>query len=131
VSLTHEDVIRYLESLSSEELGKLADEVLARVGAPPIAPPVRLERYDSTMGVPIEPPHMGIPSFDVVLRDHGPDKLAVIRALRKALGPDWPLATVKNLVESAPVMVREAVSRDEAHALARALTEAGAVVQVR
>lgn len=127
MSLTLEDVIRYLESLSSEELGKLADEVLARVGAPPIAPPVPASRYVSTMGAVIEPPEMGIPTFDVVLRDYGPAKLAVIRAVRRVL-PQLSLEAAKKLVESAPVVLCEGVPRGEAAVIMEALLEAGAVV---
>lgn len=129
MSLTHEDVIRYLESLSGEELSKLADEVLARVGAPPIAAPLPPEPV-STMGVPW-PPEMGYPAFEVVLRDYGADKLAVIVALRRALGPDLGLDAAKKLVESAPVVVREAVDRREADAIAEELRRAGAVVDLR
>jgi large subunit ribosomal protein L7/L12 len=128
-SLTHDDVIRYLESLPSEELGKLADEVLARVGAPPIAPPVRPERYDSTMGEDLS--RRGLPSSDVVLRDYGPNKLAVIRAVRNVLGPHLGLDDAKRLVESAPVKLREGLWPEEAQEIAEELRGAGAVVEVR
>jgi large subunit ribosomal protein L7/L12 len=131
VSLTREDVIRYLESLSGEELGKLADEVLARVGAPPIAPPIAPpvlpSSFKRTTGVAI----MGSPTFDVFLRSFGADKLAVIRAVRRVLGPHLGLDEAKKLVESAPVRLREGLEKYEAEDLAKELRGAGAEVEVR
>lgn len=133
MKLTREDVIAYLESLPGEELGKLADEVLARVGAPPIAPPVALPRHhDISMGAPLPDPHeIGFPTWELLLRDHGPDKLTVIRIIRRVLGDRSSLAAVKQLVESAPAVVHTTDRRGEAEDLAAELRRAGAVVELR
>lgn len=131
MTLTREDVIAYLESLPGEELGKLADEVLARIGAPPIAPPVVLPRHDVTMGAPPDPYEIGFPTWEIVLRDHGPDKLTVIRIIRRVLGDRSSLAAVKQLVESAPAVVHTTDRRGEVEDLAAELRRAGAVVELR
>jgi large subunit ribosomal protein L7/L12 len=67
--------------------------------------------------------------FDVILKDFGPKKIEVIKAVRKltALG----LKEAKDLVESAPAPVQEAVSKEAAEAAKKALEEAGATVEVK
>lgn len=130
MSITLEDVIDYLERLPSEELGKLADEVLARLGAPPIA---RYPRPGHVMGgVPPSTETMGeAPMFALVLRGHGPNKLEVVLIVRKMLGLKASLQDAKRLVESAPVVLLEDLSRNEAMDAADVLREAGADVHLR
>ena len=67
--------------------------------------------------------------FDVVLTSFGSAKVGVIKAVRAltSLG----LKEAKDLVESAPAPVREAVSKDEAEDARKQLEEAGASVEVR
>ena len=67
--------------------------------------------------------------FDVVLTSFGSAKVGVIKAVRAmtSLG----LKEAKDLVESAPAPVREAVSKDEAEEARKQLEEAGASVEVR
>ena len=67
--------------------------------------------------------------FDVVLTSFGSAKVGVIKAVRAltSLG----LKEAKDLVESAPAPVREAVSKDDAEEAKKQLEEAGASVEVR
>ena len=67
--------------------------------------------------------------FDVILKDFGPKKIEVIKAVRKltALG----LKEAKDLVESAPSPVQEAVSKEAAEEAKKTLEEAGATVEVK
>ena len=128
MSVTRDDVIRYLEALPADELGTLADEVLARLGMPPIAePPPRL----ITISGAIPDLTTGFRTFDIVLRAAGPDKLAVITLTRRLLGGSLGLHETKELVESAPVVLREGLSREEAREMADALQGAGADVELR
>lgn len=127
MSLTREEVIRYLEGLSGEELGALADEVLARLGVPP-APQPTYRLMGAAVSDVVE---MGIPLFDVVLHSHGADKLAVIRLVRRVLGLDVSLAEAKRLVESAPAVIWRDLRRSEALELVEELRKAGAVAEVR
>lgn len=124
MSLTLDDVIHYLEGLSGEELGQLADEVLARIGAPPVVLPRRPP--STTMGIEI-----GWVGFDVVLTDPGPNKAAVIVALRQTWRLAMGLQEVKKLVERAPVTLFEQLSKSEAEERARELRALGAVVELR
>jgi large subunit ribosomal protein L7/L12 len=67
--------------------------------------------------------------FDVVLTSFGSAKVGVIKTVRAltSLG----LKEAKDLVESAPAPIREAVSKDEAEDARKQLEEAGASVEIR
>lgn len=67
--------------------------------------------------------------FDVVLKAAGANKVAAIKAVRSATG--LGLKEAKAMVESAPVAVKEGVSKDDAEALKKELEEAGAEVEVK
>ncbi|MGI2856312.1 50S ribosomal protein L7/L12 [Shewanella algae] len=67
--------------------------------------------------------------FDVVMTSHGDNKVAVIKAVRGATG--LGLKEAKAMAESAPVAVKEAVSKEEAEALKKDLEEAGAQVEIK
>jgi len=67
--------------------------------------------------------------FDVILKDIGANKVAVIKAVRGATG--LGLKEAKDLVESAPATVKEAASKDDSEALKKALEEAGATVELK
>ncbi len=67
--------------------------------------------------------------FDVVLKSAGANKVAAIKAVRSATG--LGLKEAKDMVESAPVAVKEGISKEDAEALAKDLTEAGAEVEVK
>ena len=68
--------------------------------------------------------------FDVHMSSFGAKKINVIKAIRAAMS-GLGLKEAKELVESAPVNVKEAVSKEEAEELAKALKEAGAEVAVK
>ncbi|QLE83846.1 MULTISPECIES: 50S ribosomal protein L7/L12 [Shewanella] len=67
--------------------------------------------------------------FDVILTSHGDNKVAVIKALRGATG--LGLKEAKGMAESAPVAVKEAISKEEAEALKTDLEAAGAAVEIK
>jgi large subunit ribosomal protein L7/L12 len=67
--------------------------------------------------------------FDVILTGFGEKKVAVIKAVRGATG--LGLKEAKDLVESAPKALKEAVSKEEAEALKKDLEEAGASVEIK
>ena len=66
--------------------------------------------------------------FNVVLKEIGPNKIAVIKAVRE-LTP-LGLKEAKDLVEAAPSAVKEAVPKDEAEEAKEKLEAAGATVEV-
>ena len=70
----------------------------------------------------------GKSEFDVVLKDAGAQKIAVIKAVKEATG--LGLGEAKAIVDGAPATVKEKVAKDEAEALKKSLEEAGATVEL-
>ncbi len=66
--------------------------------------------------------------FDVTLKDVGSNKIAVIKAVRGATG--LGLKEAKDLVESAPCKIKEAMPKADAEALKKSLEEAGAKAEL-
>jgi len=66
--------------------------------------------------------------FNVILKDAGANKINVIKAVREVttLG----LKEAKDLVESAPVTVKEGIAKADAEAVKAKLTEAGATAEL-
>jgi len=67
--------------------------------------------------------------FDVMLISAGAAKLGVVKAVKEATG--LGLKESKEIVDKAPVAVKEKVSKAEAEALKAALEEAGAEVEIK
>ena len=67
--------------------------------------------------------------FDVILASYGEKKINVIKAVREvtSLG----LKDAKDLVESAPVAIKEGITKDEAEEIKKKFEEAGAQVEVK
>ena len=68
-------------------------------------------------------------SFDVVLKNGGANKLAVVKIVKDITG--LGLKEAKELVDGAPKPVKEGVSKEEAESIKAQLTEAGAEVEVK
>lgn len=66
--------------------------------------------------------------FDVILKDAGAQKVAVIKAVKDLTG--LGLGEAKAIVDSAPKAVKEKVSKEDAEAAKKALEEAGATVEL-
>ncbi len=67
--------------------------------------------------------------FDVVMTSFGANKVSVIKAVRGATS--LGLKEAKDLVESAPVTIKEAVAKEEAENLKSTLEEAGASIEIK
>ena len=67
--------------------------------------------------------------FSVILKDAGTNKINTIKVVREvtALG----LKEAKDLVDGAPKTVKEGISKDEAEAIKKKFTDAGAAVDVK
>ena len=126
MSATQADVVDYIKNLKlgevkdlisilEEELGVEASAPVMAVAGGPGAGPVE-EVEEKT-------------EFDVVLKDIGPKKINVIKAVRAATG--LGLKEAKDLVESAPSTVKEAIDKAAAEELKKALEDAGAAVEIK
>ena len=66
--------------------------------------------------------------YDVVLKDAGAQKVAVIKAVKDATG--LGLGEAKEIVDGAPKTVKEKVAKADAEAMKKTLEEAGATVEL-
>lgn len=67
--------------------------------------------------------------FNVVLKEAGANKIAVIKVVRDATG--LGLKEAKELVDGAPKTIKENVAKEEAEAMKAKFVEAGAVVELQ
>jgi len=115
--------ISQLSLLEASELVKMLEDKLGVSAAAPIAMAAM-----PAMAVAAEPEEEQT-EFDVVLKEIGPKKIEVIKAVRQftALG----LKESKDLVDGAPSTVLEAAAKEAAENARSKLEAAGAVVEVK
>ena len=116
--------INTLSVLEVSQLSKLMQESWGVSAAAPVAVAAAPAAGAAVAAAPVEEKT----EFNVVLKEVGPNKLNVIKAVREltTLG----LKEAKDLVEAAPKSVKEAVAKDEANAAKAKLEAAGAVVEL-
>ena len=112
VNLTVKDV-QELATILKEEYGIEPAAAAAVVVAGPAAGAAEAEQTE----------------FDVILKSAGAAKLGVVKAVKEATG--LGLKESKEIVDKAPVAVKEKVSKAEAEALKAALEESGAEVELK
>lgn len=126
--ITKDQVVDWLSSQSVIEIADLVKELEEKWGvsaAAPAAVAVAAPTAGGEAGGAAE----AKTEFDVVLVEFGGNKIAVIKEVRGITG--LGLKEAKELVESAPKPVKEAVSKDEADEVAKKLESAGAKVEVK
>ena len=69
-------------------------------------------------------------TFDVILKEMGGNKIAVIKEVRAAV-PGLGLAEAKALVEGAPKTMKEGVTKEEAEEIKKKVEAAGAKVEIK
>ena len=69
-------------------------------------------------------------TFDVILKEMGSNKIAVIKEVRGAV-PGLGLAEAKALVEGAPKTLKEGVTKEEADEIKKKIEAAGAKVEIK
>jgi large subunit ribosomal protein L7/L12 len=122
------DIISGMTILELRDLNKAIEETFGVTAAAPVA---MAAAGAPQAGAPAAaaPPEEEQTEFTVVLQSFGENKINVIKAIREvtSLG----LKEAKELVESAPVNVKEGVTKDEAETVKSKLADAGATVQVK
>jgi large subunit ribosomal protein L7/L12 len=123
------EAIKGMNVLELSDLVKALEEEFGITAAVPVAvaaAPGPGAAQASADGAPAEEEQS---EFEVNIQEIGPNKINVIKAVREvtSLG----LREAKELVESAPVRVKEGVAKEEADETKSKLEEAGAVVQVQ
>ena len=117
------DELSALTVLEAAELSKLLEEKWGVSAAAPVAVAA------AAPGGAAAAPAAEQTEFTVVLKEAGPNKIGVIKEVRAITG--LGLKEAKDLVEGAPSVVKEAVSKDEAATIKKQLEEAGATAEVK
>ncbi|VAW71743.1 LSU ribosomal protein L7p/L12p (P1/P2) [hydrothermal vent metagenome] len=125
MAVSSEEILESISNMSVMEVVDLISAMEEKFGvtaAAPVAAPVEgggsaaaeeKDEFDVTISAPVEKPA----------------KMAVIKAIRGIT--NLGLIEAKKLVESAPVTVKEAASKDEAAEIKKTLEEAGASVELK
>ena len=116
-----------LVNLTVKEVNELAQILKEEYGIEPAAAAVAVA--GPVAGGADAPAAEEKTSFDVVLKSAGAAKLQVVKAVKEVCG--LGLKEAKDLVDGAPSVVKEGLSKDEAENLKKALEEAGAEVELK
>ena len=127
MSLSQNDVVEYIKNLRLSEVKSLIETLEAELGVKASAP-VAVAVGNNAGPAPVEAVEEKT-EFDVHLKEVGPNKINVIKAVRELTG--LGLKEAKDLVEGAPKEVKTGLSKDDAAAAAKKLTEAGATAEVK
>ena len=124
MAVKKEDVIAYLEKANMMEISELISEIEEKFGVSAAAPvAVAAASPGSDSASP------GKTEFDVYINAAGQQKINVIKVVRAIT--DLGLKEAKEIVDSAPKVIKEGVSESEANEIKTQLEEAGAEVELK
>ena len=118
------EIVEKIKALTLVEATELKNALEDEFGVTAAAP-VALAGAPAADAAPVEEKT----EFDVILASFGEKKINDIKVVRAHTG--LGLKEAKDLVDSAPKLVKEAVSKDEADKLKAELEEAGATVEIK
>ena len=124
--ITREDVIKFIESMTVLELSEFVKELEEKFGVSAAAPVAMMAMPGAA--APAEAVEEKT-TFDVVLKDVGPQKIQVIKVVRALT--DLGLKEAKDAVEGAPKTLKEGISKEEAEDAKKKLEEVGAIVEIK
>jgi len=122
---TFETVKEYIKNMSLLEASKLVKELEDELGVTAAAPVAMMA--GGAVGAAAEGEEQT--EFDVVLEDPGSERVKVIKAVRELTG--LGLKEAKDVVDSAPKPIKEAVSKEDAEEAKKKLEEVGAKVAIK
>ena len=114
-----------LVNLSVKEVNELATILKEEYGIAPAAAAVAVAASGAEGAAVVEEKT----SFNVVLKAVGATKLAVVKAVKESCG--LGLKEAKDLVDAAPSVLKEGVSKEEAESLKKALEDVGAEIELK
>ena len=124
MAVSRKDVLTYLEESNMVEISELISEIEEKFGVSAAAP-VAVAAASSAGA---EEGEAKKTEFDVILKSPGQAKINVIKAVRGIT--NLGLKEAKELVDSAPKAIKEAVPEAEANEVKATLEEAGAEVEL-
>ncbi|HQI81358.1 MAG TPA: 50S ribosomal protein L7/L12 [Deltaproteobacteria bacterium] len=126
--ITREDVIKFIEGMTVLELSEFVKELENKFGVTAAAPVAAVAAAPAAGGAAAAQAEEKT-TFDVVIKDVGPQKIQVIKVVRALT--DLGLKEAKDMVEGVPKTLKEGVTKDEAEDAKKKLEEVGAVVEIK
>lgn len=123
-----QNLVEEISALSLMEAAELVKMLEAKLGVSAAAPVAMMGMMPAAAAAEVEEVEEQT-EFNVVLKDFGPKKIEVIKVIRQLT--NLGLKEAKELVESAPTNVMEAVAKEVAEDAKAKLTEVGAVVELK
>ena len=129
MALNKEELMEGIKGLSVIELAELVKDLEEEFGVSAAAPVATATVQGVAAPAEAAQDEDEKTEFNVMLQDIGPNKINVIKAVREVttLG----LKEAKELVESAPTAVKEAIGKEDADGVKEKLESAGATVAVQ
>ena len=124
-----EQIVEQLSGLTVLEIADLVKKLEEKWGVSAAAP-VAVAAPAAGGGAAAAPAAEEKTAFDVILKEVGGNKIAVIKEVRAAVS-GLGLAEAKALVESAPKPVKEGVTKQEAEEIKKKIEAAGAKVEIK
>ena len=124
--MSREELIKAIEEMSVLELSELVHELEEKFGVSAAAPVAVAAVAAGPVAAAAEEEKT---EFDVVLIDHGANKINVIKVVREITG--LGLKEAKDLVDNPPKPIKEGASKDEAEEIKKKVEEAGAKVELK
>ena len=118
-----------LVNLTVKEVNELATILKDEYGIEPAAAAVAVAAPAAAGGDDAPAAEAVQTAFDVILKEAGGAKLAVVKLVKDLTG--LGLKEAKDLVDGAPKEVKTGITKEEAESIKKQLTEAGAVVEVK
>jgi large subunit ribosomal protein L7/L12 len=122
-------IVEQLSALTVLEIADLVKKLEEKWGVSAAAP-VAVAAAPAGGAGAAAPPAEEQTAFDVILKEIGPNKIAVIKEVRASVA-GLGLAEAKALVEGAPKAVKEGVTKQEAEDIKKKIEAAGAKVEVK
>ncbi len=123
-----QNLVDQLSALTVLEIADLVKQLEEKWGVSAAAPVAAAA--GAPAGGPAAPPVEEKTAFDVVLKEAGGNKIAVIKEVRAAVA-GLGLAEAKALVESAPKALKEGITKEEAEEIKKKIEGAGAKVEIK
>ncbi len=123
-------IVDQLSGLTVLEVADLVKQLETKWGVSAAAPVAVAAVGAAGGGAAAAAPAEEKTSFDVILKEAGGNKIAVIKEVRAAV-PGLGLAEAKALVEGAPKTVKEGATKEEAEEIKKKIEAAGAKVEIK
>ena len=126
---SREELLEAISNMSVMDLVELISEMEEKFGVSASAPALVAAAATAGDGAEASDKEDEQTEFDLILKSFGDNKIAVIKAVRAitSLG----LKDAKDMVEGAPITIKEAISKKEVEEMTKQLEDSGAVVELK